>query len=76
MAHDKRYDLPIEWLNLSVRAYYCLKRAGVATVGEAMGMSEAQLLSIRNFGRRSYDELRARIIELSLREPPDEEAPA
>ena len=54
------YDVPIEDLELSVRAYNCLKRAGIVRVGEVIERLERgpeELLSIRNFGQKSLDEL-------------------
>ena len=54
----------LEDLDLSVRAYNCLKRSGLMTVGQVLEKSEDELLSLRNFGRKSYDELRDRLIEL------------
>ncbi|MBI2765715.1 MAG: DNA-directed RNA polymerase subunit alpha [Chloroflexi bacterium] len=63
MAPD-RYNTPIEDLQLSVRAYNCLKRSGLMTVGQVLEKSEDELLGLRNFGRKSYDELRDRLIEL------------
>ena len=59
-----RYNTPIEELNLSVRAYNCLKRSGLMTVGQVLEKSEDELLTLRNFGQKSYDELKARLIEL------------
>ena len=56
------YDTPIEALDLSPRAYNSLKRAGVGKVGEVLDMSEEELLNVRNFGRKSLDELRDRLI--------------
>jgi DNA-directed RNA polymerase subunit alpha len=56
------YDTPIETLDLSPRAYNSLKRAGVGKVGEVLDMSEDELLNVRNFGRKSLDELRDRLI--------------
>ena len=61
-----RYNTPIEDLNLSVRAYNCLKRSGLMTVGAVLEKSEDELLALRNFGRKSYDELRDKLIELGL----------
>lgn len=68
LAPDK-YNTPIEDLNLSVRAYNCLKRSGLMTVGQVLEKSEDELLSLRNFGRKSYDELRDKLIELGLLAP-------
>jgi len=56
------YDTPIEALDLSPRAYNSLKRAGVGKIGEVLDMSEEELLNVRNFGRKSLDELRDRLI--------------
>jgi DNA-directed RNA polymerase subunit alpha len=68
MAPD-RYNTPIEDLQLSVRAYNCLKRSGLMTVGQVLEKSEDELLALRNFGRKSYDELRDRLIELGYIDP-------
>jgi DNA-directed RNA polymerase subunit alpha len=65
------YNMPVEDLNLSVRAYNCLKRSGIATVGQILEKSEEELLGLRNFGRKSYDEMRARLIELGILKPDD-----
>lgn len=53
-------DTPIEELELTVRAYNCLKRAGITKIGEVlrrMEKGEDEMLSIRNFGKKSLDEL-------------------
>ena len=64
-----RYNTPIEDLNLSVRAYNCLKRSGLMTVGAVLEKSEEELLALRNFGRKSYDELRDKLIDMELLPP-------
>jgi DNA-directed RNA polymerase subunit alpha len=54
------YEAPIEELELTVRAYNCLKRAGITRVGEIlkrMEKGEDEMLAIRNFGKKSLDEL-------------------
>ncbi|RME86291.1 MAG: DNA-directed RNA polymerase subunit alpha [Caldilineae bacterium] len=59
-------ELPIEELDLSMRAYNCLKRAGITKVGEVMQkleQGENEILAIRNFGRKSLDELIQRLTE-------------
>ena len=56
------FDTPIEDLNLSVRTYNCLKRSNITKVGQILQMDEKDSLSVRNFGRKSYDELRAQLI--------------
>lgn len=71
------YDAPIEDLDLSVRAYNCLKRSGITRVGQVLEMSEDDLLAVWNFGRKSLEELRERLqakgyIEYSLLLPVEE----
>jgi DNA-directed RNA polymerase subunit alpha len=61
-----RYNTPIEDLNLSVRAYNCLKRSGLMTVGAVLEKNEEELLALRNFGRKSYDELRDKLISMGF----------
>ena len=61
-----RYNTPIEDLNLSVRAYNCLKRSGLMTVGAVLEKTEDELLALRNFGRKSYDELREKLVTMSF----------
>jgi DNA-directed RNA polymerase subunit alpha len=67
-------DMPIEQLDLTPRAYNSLKRANITKVGEVMEMSEEELLSIRNFGRKSLDELRDRLALRGFLTPEQEEA--
>ena len=57
------YETPIEELELSVRAYNCLKRSGLTTVGAILERSEEELLALRNFGEKSYEELRDKLAE-------------
>jgi Bacterial RNA polymerase, alpha chain C terminal domain/RNA polymerase Rpb3/Rpb11 dimerisation domain len=61
-----KYAMPIEDLNLSMRAYNCLRRSGLITIGQVLEKSEEELLALRNFGRKSYDELREKLDELDL----------
>jgi DNA-directed RNA polymerase subunit alpha len=58
--------MPIEELDLTVRSYNCLKREGIHTVGELVGRSEADLLDIRNFGAKSIDEVKMKLVGLGL----------
>jgi DNA-directed RNA polymerase subunit alpha len=58
--------MPIEDMDLTVRSYNCLKREGVATVGDLVQKSEEDLLEIRNFGQKSIDEVKAKLEELGL----------
>ena len=60
------YDTPIENLDLSVRVFNSLKRTGITTVGEVLDMLEKgaeAMLSIRNFGEKSLEELKERLRE-------------
>ncbi|MDO5617364.1 DNA-directed RNA polymerase subunit alpha [Kocuria sp.] len=71
--------LPIEDLELTVRSYNCLKREGIHTVGELVTRSEADLMDIRNFGAKSIDEVKVKLVELGLAlkdSPPGFEAAA
>ena len=61
----ERYHTPIEVLQLSVRAYNCLRRSGLMTIGQVLERTEDELLALRNFGHKSYDELRDRLIEMN-----------
>jgi len=60
------YEIPIEQLDLSVRVFNSLRRTGITSVGEVLEMlalGEDTLLTIRNFGQKSLDELQARLQE-------------
>ena len=56
-AADGMDDILIEELELGVRSYNCLKRAGVQTVGDLLQKSESELNAIPNFGRKSIEEV-------------------
>mgnify|MGYP006274110215 FL=1 len=62
----EQLSTPIEQLDLTVRSYNCLKREGIHTVGELIGRSEADLLDIRNFGAKSIDEVKVKLMTLGL----------
>jgi DNA-directed RNA polymerase subunit alpha len=60
------YEIPIENLDLTVRVFNSLKRTGITSVGEVLDMlekGEEAMLSIRNFGEKSLDELKDRLLE-------------
>jgi DNA-directed RNA polymerase subunit alpha len=69
-APTSEWDIPVESLNLSVRSFNCLKRAGISKVSELLDMSEDEIIKMRNFGKKSLDEIKAVLEErgLSLRE--------
>lgn len=64
------YSMPIEELDLSVRPYNCLKRAGINTVGDLASRTEEEVVNVKNFGRKSLDEVKEKLaaIGLSLRQ--------
>jgi DNA-directed RNA polymerase subunit alpha len=72
------YEMPIEDLDLTVRAFNCLKRAGITKVGlilEKLEKGDDEILAIRNFGRKSLDELKQALREKDLlREPEEDES--
>ena len=59
--------MAIEELDLTVRSYNCLKREGINTVSELIGLSEDQLMNIRNFGSKSVDEVRDKLTSMGLK---------
>ncbi len=62
------YETPIEDFNLSVRAYNCLKRAGITKAGQVLEMTVDDLLAVRNFGRKSLYELQEKLSNHSMLE--------
>ena len=54
---DTIYDTPVEALGLSVRAYTCLKRGGIETLGDITNLHLYELEKIRNIGKKSFDEI-------------------
>lgn len=62
----EQYNVMVERLDLSSRTLNCLKRAGINKVGEVLEMNKSELLRIRNFGEKSYNELFDRLREMDL----------
>lgn len=60
-------DMTIEELDLSVRSYNCLKRAGINTVGELIEHDEEAMLRVRNLGRKSLEEVLKKLADLGLK---------
>jgi DNA-directed RNA polymerase subunit alpha len=58
--------MSIDELELSVRSYNCLKRAGINTVGELCEKSMEDLMKVRNMGRKSLDEILAKLDAMGL----------
>ena len=69
-APTSEWDVPVETLNLSVRSFNCLKRAGISKVSELLDMTEDEIIKMRNFGKKSLDEIKQVLEErgLSLRQ--------
>ena len=63
---DKLLDMTIEELDMSVRSYNCLKRAGINTVQELIQRSEEDMMKVRNLGRKSLEEVMEKLEELGL----------
>ncbi|MDO4581314.1 MAG: DNA-directed RNA polymerase subunit alpha [Bacillota bacterium] len=63
---DKLLEMTIEELDLSVRSYNCLKRAGIHTAQELANRTEDEMMKVRNLGRKSLEEVVARLEELGL----------
>ena len=63
---EKQLEMTIEELDLSVRSYNCLKRAGINTVQELTDKSEADMMRVRNLGRKSLEEVKNKLAELGL----------
>jgi len=78
---EEKYNMPVDNLNLSVRTMNCLRRGGIATVGQIITTGEKGLMALRNFGQKSRLEIDERLQELGLSltpqtedlTPPDEE---
>lgn len=63
---EKMLEMTIEELDLSVRSYNCLKRAGINTVQELTDKSDADMMKVRNLGRKSLEEIQHKLQELGL----------
>lgn len=63
---SKTMEMTIEDLDLSVRSYNCLKRAGINTVAELVQKTEEDMMKVRNLGRKSMEEVKKKLIELGL----------
>ena len=63
---EKILERPIEELELSVRSFNCLKRSGISTVGDLACKSENDMMKVKNLGKKSLDEVIAKLHELGL----------
>ncbi len=69
---DEKYNMSVDQLDLSVRTMNCLRRSGIATVGELIAKGPKDLLKLRNFGQKSALEIEERINSLGLSLYPQE----
>ena len=65
-SDDRILERTIEELDLSVRSYNCLKRAGINTVYDLTEKSEAEMMKVRNLGRKSLEEVKIKLADLCL----------
>ena len=65
-GREKALEMTIEELDLSVRSFNCLKRAGINTVGDLIGKSEDEMMKVRNLGRKSLEEVMAKLDSLGF----------
>ena len=72
-SNAKIMDMTIEDLDLSVRSYNCLKRAGINSVADLVQKTEDDMMKVRNLGRKSMEEVKKKLIELGLGLSEDEE---
>lgn len=63
---ERLLDMTIEELDLSVRSYNCLKRAGINTVGELVRKTEEEMMKVRNLGKKSLEEVDQKLRELGF----------
>ena len=70
---EKVLEMTIEELDLSVRAYNCLKRAGINTVAELVQRNQEDMMKVRNLGRKSLEEVEQKLEALNLSLSPSEE---
>ncbi|HEV3155810.1 MAG TPA: DNA-directed RNA polymerase subunit alpha [Candidatus Baltobacteraceae bacterium] len=65
-APASEWDIPVETLSLSVRSFNCLKRAGISKVSELLDLTEDEIIKMRNFGKKSLDEIKQVLAERGL----------
>ena len=59
---EKILEMTIEELDLSVRSFNCLKRAGINTVNDLIGKSAEEMMKVRNLGKKSFDEVKEKLL--------------
>ena len=70
---DRLMDMAIEELDLSVRSFNCLKRAGIDSVGQLVNKTDEDMMKVRNLGKKSLEEVKEKLANLGLHLKPSEE---
>ena len=70
---DRLMEMPIDELDLSVRSFNCLKRAGINTVRELTNKTDEDMMKVRNLGKKSLEEVKEKLGHLGLGLRPSEE---
>lgn len=70
---EKALEMTIEELDLSVRSFNCLKRAGINTVNDLVGKSEEEMMKFRNLGKKSFEEVKEKLRSLGYELSSEEE---
>ena len=65
-SKEKILEMTIEELDLSVRAFNCLKRAGINTVAELVQRNQEDMMKVRNLGKKSLEEVEQKLVALGL----------
>ena len=65
-TREKILEEPIENLELSVRSFNCLKRSGISTVGDLTNKTQADMMKVKNLGKKSLEEVIAKLHELGF----------
>ena len=70
---EKALEMTIEELDLSVRAFNCLKRAGINTVQDLISKSPEEMMKVRNLGKKSLEEVVSKLASLNFTLASDED---
>ena len=73
MSNESKLEMTIEDLDLSVRSFNCLKRAGIHTVEDLVNKTEGEMMKVRNLGRKSFEEVMQKLASLGYKFPKDED---
>ena len=65
-SKEKVLEMNIDELELSVRSYNCLKRAGINTVAELVQRNQEDMMKVRNLGKKSLEEVEQKLLALGL----------